>query len=257
MQLTPKVSLLLCATVFAATAGAQVLRGGRRDTSETQRGGTERRPASQFERRSSGSFSFLQIRPLGGLGQNISFGYGGSANYIFRLDQAGVAGLRVGGSFAGYGRETARVPLSYSIGGRILADVNTDNTIGALTIGPQLMFPEGFIRPYVNAGVGVIWFATTSSVSGVDGQNGSSNFATRNYSDGTPTWTVGTGIHVPIARRTASLLLDFGVEYFYGGEASYLRKGSIVDLPNAQIEIHPLRSETRFLNVTAGMRITP
>ena len=118
------------------------------------------------------------------------------------------------------------------------------------------MFPEGWIRPYVNGGVGVIWFATTSSVDGTDGGGGDS-FATRNYSDGTPTWTVGTGIHVPLVRRTTAVLLDLGVEYFYGGEASYLRKGSIVDLPNAQIEIHPLRSETRFLNVTAGVRITP
>ena len=84
------------------------------------------------------------------------------------------------------------------------------------------------------------------------------NFDTRNYSDGTPTWTVGTGVHVPLVMgRTTTVLLDIGAEYFTGGEASYLRKGSIVDLPNAQIEIHPLHSETRFVNVMVGVRITP
>jgi hypothetical protein len=253
------VVALLALTSFGATLHGQILRGGRQDTVETQGDGSEGtrgRASSAFERRSSGSFSLLQIRPLGGLANNIGFGYGGSANYVFRLDRAGVVGLRIGGSFSGYGRETMTVPLSYSIGGRILANVHTDNTIGTLTFGPQLMFPDGPIRPYVNAGIGVVWFATTSSVDGVDDNNGS-DFATRNYSDGTPTWAVGTGVHIPLVRRTTAVLLDLGVEYFYGGEASYLRKGSIVDLPNAQIEIHPLRSETRFLSVNAGVRITP
>lgn len=249
---------LVALAAFAPTTTAQLLRSKTQDTLAIRDAAGRTRDPSDFERRSSGSFGVLQIRPLGGLGRNIGFGYGGSANYVYRLDAAGVAGLRLGGSFAGYGRETMTVPLSYSIGGRILAHVNTDNTIGTLTIGPQLMFPEGVIRPYVNLGVGLIWFATTSSVSGVDDFGGNSdNFATRNYSDGTPTWTVGTGVHVPLYRRQTSILLDLGVEYFYGGEASYLRKGSIVDLPNAQIEIHPLTSETRFLNVTAGVRITP
>lgn len=237
-------------------ADAQILRGGRPDTMSVQSGPETPHQVSEFGRRSSGSFSILQIRPLGGLANNIGFGYGGSANYVFRLDAAGVAGLRIGGSFADYGRESMRVPLSYSIGGRILADVHTDNTIGTLTIGPEIMFPEGWIRPYATAGVGVIWFATTSSVDGID-NSGSSNFATRNYSDGTPTWMVGTGVHIPLARRTTSILLDMGVDYFYGGEANYLRKGSIVDLPNGQIQIFPLRSETRFLNVTLGVRVTP
>src|SRR6266481_4690287 len=175
---------LLASPVFTSQAHGQILRGGSQDTIDTRADGTERpRYRSQFQRRSSGSFSLLQIRPQGDLARNIGFGYGGSANYIYRLDEAGVLGLRIGGSFAGYGRETMTVPLSYSIGGRILANVHTDNTIGTLTIGPELMFPEGYIRPYVNAGVGVVWFATTSSVEGTDGRD---SFATWHHSDGTP-----------------------------------------------------------------------
>src|SRR5438552_2232194 len=114
---------LFTASVINQEAHGQILRGGgSQDTIDTRADGTERpRYRSQFQRRSSGSFSFLQIRPQGDLARNIGFGYGGSANYIYRLDEAGVAGLRIGGSFAGYGRETMTVPLSYSIGGRILA----------------------------------------------------------------------------------------------------------------------------------------
>lgn len=210
---------------------------------------------SDFASRSSGGITFTQVRPLGGLADNIGFGYGGSGNYVFQLDKAGIAGLRLAGSISGYGQEKMRVPLSYTVGGRIQVDVTTTNTIGTLTIGPELMFPEGLIRPYAHGGMGVIWFNTTSSVNGID--NYDESFSTRNHSDATPTWTVGGGIHIPLARKQTAVLLDLGVDYFYGGDASYLRKGSIVDLPNGEIQINPLYSETRFLNVSFGLRITP
>lgn len=246
-------SALLFAIASTATAArAQVLRGGQPDSIVFESSSPR---MSEFSRRSSGGVGFTQTRPLGGLAENIDFGYGGSGNYVYRLDRAGIVGLRLAGSMAGYGQERMRVPLSYAVGGRIQVDVTTTNTIGTLTIGPELMFPEGFIRPYAHAGMGVIWFATTSSVQGVDSFD--DEFQTRNYSDGTPTWTAGGGIHVPLAHKRTTVLLDIGADYFYGGDASYLRKGSIVDLPNGQIQINPLYSETRFLNVSVGLRITP
>jgi hypothetical protein len=233
-------------------ADAQILRGGHPDSAAIDGGAPH---YSEFGRRSSGSISFTQTRPRGDLARNIDFGYGGSGNYVFRLDKAGIVGLRLGGSMAAYGRERFSVPLSYAVGGRVRVDVTTTNTIGTLTIGPELMFPEGFIRPYAHAGMGLIWMATTSSVQGVDSY--SDEFQTRNYSDGTPTWTAGGGVHIPLSRRRTAVLLDLGLDYFYGGDASYLRKGSIVDLPNGEIAFTPLFSETRFVNVSVGLRITP
>ncbi len=247
------IPLLFAAAAIPSVVSGQVIRGGRPDSS-----GDGDRPVhirSSFERRSSGSISFIQTRPLGGLARNIDFGYGGSANYIYRIDEPGILGLRVAGSLSGYGIEHMRVPLSYSIGGRVQADVTTTNTIGTFVIGPQLMAPDGFIQPYVNAGAGVVWFGTTSSVSGPDDWD--NEFATRNYSDGTFTWSLGGGLHIPLVKRSAQVLLDVGAEYFFGGESSYLRRGSIVDLPDGQIQINSYRSETRFLNVNIGARITP
>lgn len=243
---------ILAVAITSAPASSQILRGARGDSGAIE---VSSRHHSDFGRRSSGSIGLTQTRPLGGLAENIGFGYGGSGNYVYRLDKAGIVGLRLAGSMSGYGQERQRVPLSYAIGGRIQVDVTTTNTIGTLTIGPELMFPEGFIRPYAHAGMGVVWFATTSSVRGIDDYD--NEFQTRNYSDGTPTWTAGGGVHIPLARKRSAILLDIGVDYFYGGDASYLRKGSIVDLPDGQIQINPLYSETRFLNVSLGLRITP
>jgi hypothetical protein len=244
-------TLLFVAVAGTTSANAQILRGDVQDSVVIE--GSPRH--SEFARHSSGGVSFIQVRPVGELSNNIGFGYGATGNYIYRLDRAGIAGMRLAGSISEYGQERIRAPLSYAVGGRIQVDVTTTNTIGTLTIGPQFMVPEGPIRPYAHAGGGFIWFATTSSVQGIDDYE--DEFQTRNYSDWTPTWTVGAGVHVPITKRKATILLDLGADFFFGGDASYLRKGSIVDLPNGEIQINPLYSETGFLNVFLGLRITP
>jgi hypothetical protein len=86
-------------------------------------------PPSEFARRSSGSFSFVQSRPLGGLSENIGFGYGLNAAYLLRLDQEGYLSLRAAAGFVDYGSESFRVPLSTTVGGRIQVKVSTDNNI--------------------------------------------------------------------------------------------------------------------------------
>src|SRR5678816_987119 len=47
------------------------------------------KPPSEFELRSSGTITFIQSRPQGGLGANIPRGYGVDGAYFFRLDQRG------------------------------------------------------------------------------------------------------------------------------------------------------------------------
>ena len=47
------------------------------------------RTPSELARRSSGTVSFVQSRPLGGLSENIGFGYGLKGAYLLRLDHAG------------------------------------------------------------------------------------------------------------------------------------------------------------------------
>src|SRR6266550_3984182 len=94
-----------------AVAAPAVAQNTTRDTTicvcRTQR----RHEPSEFARRSSGSFAFTQSRPLGGLKDNIGFGYGASAAYMFRLDRAGVLSLRTDLALVDYGHESMRVPL--------------------------------------------------------------------------------------------------------------------------------------------------
>jgi hypothetical protein len=208
----------------------------------------------EFARRSSGSVAFIQSRPMGGLKDNIGLGYGANGTYVFRLDRAGALSLRADVALVDYGHESMRVPLSPTIGGRIEVKVVTSNYIVPVSIGPQLMWPTGHLRPYVTAGLGGQFFYTDSRIDGSDGN--SDLLRTTNQSDGTGAWVAGGGLYIPVTNKTGvNASLDLGLQYINGGRAQYLRPGSIEDLPNSQIRITPLESETHLTLIRLGVRI--
>jgi opacity protein-like surface antigen len=205
---------------------------------------------SEFALRSAGTITFIQSRPQGTLGQNISRGYGVDGAYLFRLDHQGWFSLRLGAGIVDYGHEAQHVPLSPTIG-RVQVKIKTTNYLSQLTVGPQLTWPRGLVRPYVNAGIGGQVFWTESNVEGVDSED-SSDLSTTNQSDWTSAWTLGTGVYVPVSRGVS---IDAGVQFVQGGRAQYLKPGSIHDLGN-QIVITPLESaDTHVALVRLGIRI--
>jgi len=188
--------------------------------------------------------------PQGAFRQNVRQGFGVDGFFRWNFDSRGILSLRTDGAFLGYGRETKRVPLSSTIGGRILVDLTTSNNILHAGIGPQLTAPDGPFRPYVNGGIGFSYFFTTSSV---EGSHDNEPFAsTTNYDDFTLSLTTGTGVLIPLGvRRDVSL--DLGVQYQNNGQVRYLRKGSIIDLPNGGIQITPIESEANLLSFRVGV----
>ncbi|HVE33349.1 MAG TPA: hypothetical protein VNC18_07330 [Gemmatimonadaceae bacterium] len=205
---------------------------------------------SEFALRSAGTITFIQSRPQGSLGQNIARGYGVDGAYLFRLDHQGWFSLRLGAGIVDYGHEAQHVPLSPTIG-RVQVKIKTTNYLSQLTVGPQLTWPRGLFRPYVNAGIGGQVFWTESAVEDV-GSDDSSDLSTTNQSDWTSAWTLGTGVYVPVSRGVS---IDAGVQFVQGGRAQYLKPGSIHDLGN-QIVITPLESaDTHVALVRLGIRI--
>jgi hypothetical protein len=154
---------------------------------------------SEFELRSAASLSFMQSRPLGALGSNIEFGYGLDGAYLFRLDKRGFLSLRAGVGFVDYGDESKRVPLSPTVGGRVQVKLSTNNYIVPMSLGPQLTWPTGKFRPYVNAGIGGQVFFTESHLGGASDDE---DFAsTTNKSDFTAAWVAGGGVYVPLYQQ--------------------------------------------------------
>ena len=208
---------------------------------------------SEFELRSSGSVALVQSRPTGTFSRNIGFGYGAFGTYLLRLDNAGIFSLRGDGGLLGYGYESFHAPLSTSIGGRIQVKVSTTNYILPLSLGPQIAWPQGSFRPYANAGIATQIFYTESGVEGADDTGDFAN--TTNQSDWTHAWVLGGGVYMPVYEQNTKVAIDVGVQYFTGGHAQYLRPGSIEDLPNAQVRIIPLESDTHMMLVRIGVKI--
>jgi len=208
---------------------------------------------NEFERRSSGVFTVIQSRPTGALGDNIGLGYGLNGTYLFRLDQRGVFSLRADAGFVQYGEESKHVPLSNTVGGRIQVKVSTDNYIAPLSLGLQVTAPTGRVRPYVNGGAGGQFFYTQS---GVEGEDNSFDFAnTTNQWDKTMLWVAGGGVYVPVYDRNVKVMLDLGAQLVNGGRVRYLKPGSIEDLPNGEIRITPMESDTHMVLVRLGVKI--
>jgi len=235
------LSVLTAAAIVASPSAS------RGQVPEQQRG------PSLFERRASGSIDALVIQPTGALHDNIDTGIGIGFAGLFRLSDSGPLSLRADLGIGGYGEESKRVPLSPTVGGRIQVDVTTRNYVAVGSFGPQLTLPYGPVRPYVNAGMAFQVFFTES---GVEGADGSYEFAnTTNQSDWTPAFIAGGGLYIPLRTAKTPVLLDLGFTWYTGGHASYMKPGSIEDLPNAQIRITPIESATPFVLMRLGVKI--
>lgn len=203
--------------------------------------------------RAYGDIGFTVSQPLGAFNDFISEGYGVSGGFVWNLDRDRVFGIRVEGGFLQYDSERKRACVSTTIGCRVEVDVNTDNDIVYGGIGPQITVPAGPVRPYLNATAGFGYFFTQSSVSGRHTDD--NLFATTNHDDAVFALTGGGGILIPLSMRRVPLLLDLGATYHRNGEATYLRRGSIVDNPDGTIVITPIRSEANFISYRLGLSI--
>lgn len=180
-------------------------------------------------------------QPKSELATNIGNGYGFDFTGMFRLDPKGYFNLRADGGMVQYGRERQRVPL-FPISGRINVDIETTNQIAWGAIGTQLQIPDGWLRPYANASIAVTDFFTESSLSGSD--NSFEPISTQNHGDASSAWIFGGGVNIPFGGKFTNGMLNLGARYYFGGEATYLRRGDILDNPDGTITINPRRSKT-------------
>lgn len=210
--------------------------------------------SGDFPTRFGVGLGFIVSEPKEEFDDNVGVGFGAAGEFQYHIDRPGWVSIRFDGSWLQYGHETKRVPFSQTVGGRILVDVSTSNTIIGIGFGPELAVPYGPVRPYLGAGFSGLLFRTTSSVSGIRSSD-EPIATTTNSSDWTRAWVFGTGLRIPLGGRDSSVDLDLGLRYHEGGEALYLREGSIIDNPDGSITIIPLRSETPFMVYAVGVRI--
>ena len=201
--------------------------------------------------RGYGDLNFAVSQPIGDFSKFIGTGYGLTGGFVWNLDRDRVFGIRVDGGFVEYGSETIGGCL---VSCRVPVDVTTTNDIGFGGIGPQLSVPTGPFRPYVNATAGFSYFFTHSSISDSDEYDNGAYDHT-NHDDLVFAVTGGGGVLIPVSMRRIPVLLDLGATVHRNGQASYLRKGSIKDLPDGSIVINPIRSDANFVTYRIGVSI--
>lgn len=232
--------------VAASSAVAQVPAAAERVSSDS---------SSEWVRRSTVNVTVVQSRPQGAFRKNVGIGYGVDGAYLFRLDASGMWSLRANVGVIRYGDESRRTALSEAVGGRVNVDVTTSNYLIPVTIGPQVAWPTGPVRPYLHAGIGGLGFITESDIRGTD--NLTSVASTTNHSSFVGSWVAGGGMYVPLSIGPRQIQLDLGAQYFSGGRTRYLAPGSIVDLPDARIAVTPLESATHTVVMRIGLRVQP
>jgi hypothetical protein len=209
------------------------------------------RPTGGF---AGGSFTIAQTQ--GEFADYVDGGLGGSLHYIHALDRDGWLALRVDGGFAIYGYERHTVPLSPTLGGRILVDLTTSNNIAWIGVGPQIGVPDGRLRPYVNGYAGYSYLATSSSVESSDYYYDDEDyFTTTNFDDWSFSYGGGAGVYIPVRGGSQPVSIDLGVRYHNNGEAEYLREGDIQDNEDGTITLYPVRSDTDLLTFHIGFSV--
>ena len=197
--------------------------------------------------------NLLFAQPVGEFADNVDFGFGILGHGTLDVGDAGVLGVRLDIGFVNYGNEEIRICITLPC--RVTGEITTSNNIFLLGIGPELGTGRGRVRAYTGASVGLAYFSTTSSVDGTDGL-GVPFAESTNYSDLTFAWRAGPGIEILLHEGDEALVaLDLAATYHANGEATYLTKGDIVDLPDGSVELHPRKSQTDFWTIGLGVSV--
>lgn len=196
--------------------------------------------------------AFVIAAPVGEFDDYVGTGWGLSGHLVVNLEREGLLGVRIGGGFVNYGRETRRVCFSQTVGCRVEVDLTTTNNIFFAAIGPELAVPTGPIRPYINASIGFAYFATTSSVEDITGTDEIAS--TTNFDDFTGAWHTGGGIRIPLGTSTP-IRVDLGISYHGNGQVEYLTEGGIIDNPDGSITLDPILSDANLLTFNIGVSI--
>jgi hypothetical protein len=210
------------------------------------------------EDRPTGGFfggSFTVAQPQGEFHDYVDSGLGGNLHYMHALDRDGWLAIRVDGGFAIYGYERQRLPLSETLGGRIVVDLTTSNNIAWIGVGPQIGVPDGTLRPYVNGYAGYTYLATTSSVESSRYYDDEDYFSTTNFDDWSVSYGGGAGVYIPVRHGPSPVSIDLGVRYHNNGVAEYLREGDIQDNEDGSITLFPVRSDTDLLTFHIGFSV--
>jgi len=164
--------------------------------------------------------------------QNNGFDFTGDFLYHFQGSP-----LLIGASmsYVIYGSETRREPFSYTIPD-VFVDVTTTNSIIMGNILLRIQGSDGPVIPYGEGILGISYLTTDTRIDNVS--NNEEIASSNNFNDLTYNYGGGAGLKIRVYQNLnknsapgesdlSAVYIDINYRYLKGGEAEYLKEGSI------------------------------
>jgi hypothetical protein len=201
--------------------------------------------------------------PAGDFKDEVDFAWGGGGRVGYGLgrESAAKATVFLDVNYLNYGRERRVEPFSFTIPD-VVVDVVTDNYLIHISPGIQFGLRRGPFRPYGELFGGLTYIATKTKIENRSLPSEPIAEST-NFNDYTYNLGFGGGFQIRVWQtdlpeeivELREVLLDFKFAYIKGGEAEYLKKGSIERLDNASIRFDTIRSATDIVQARIGVNL--
>ena len=216
-------------------------------------------PATQAKTNFAGGLHFLAGFPQGDLKDQIDRNAYGIGGQIFYSPQRSPLAIGLDLGWINYGNESRREPFSTTIPD-VTVNVETSNNIVQAFFVLRGRMPNGPIQLYGDALVGLNYLFTETKIT--DSDPGDDVASSTNQDDAAFAYGFGGGLQIPIytrggeadSRRPLQVLLDGGLRYIFGGEAEYLKKGSI-HRENGAVTYDVYKSKTDMMRLHVGVVI--
>ncbi len=185
---------------------------------------------------------------------NVGFGIAGNIGFAPEGTPV-MLGLEFG--FMNYGSTDRREPFSTTIPD-VFVNVSTTNNFILGHAILRLQPNTGSLRPYLQGMVGFNYLFTETKIENINvpGQEVASS---NNLSDGAFSYGAGAGVLIWVYSPAegdglSDIFVDLGARYVFGGEAEYLKEGSIRSA-NGRVEYDILKSKTDLLVFHIGASV--
>ena len=203
--------------------------------------------------------------PAGDFQDEVDFAWGGGGRAGWEFGETSPVNATVffDVNYLNYGHERRVEPFSYTIPD-VTVDVVTENFLMHFNPGISFGRSRGVIRPYGEVSGGLTYIATKTRIENNSSLPSDPIAESTNFNDYTYNIGFGGGMKFRVWQSKLDIekvelreaLLDIKLCYIKGGEAEYLKKGSIERLNNATISYETIRSSTDIVQARIGVYLT-
>ena len=210
-----------------------------------------------------GGLNFLLGFPQDEFDDNVEENGAGIAGEFLYSPRSTPLGFGLSFGYLNYGRESRREPFSSTIPDVTVEVVTTNNILlGHLLLRAQSK--KGVLQPYVDGLVGFSYLFTETEIKDIDDPDFAGLVSSKNLDDAVFSYGGGGGLMIKVYTgktkrenqpRMWSVLIDLKMHYLVGGEAEYLKKGS-VRRSDGKVSYDIIKSKTDLLTAQIGVAVS-